>query len=215
MENVQSQSSLFGLLEAVRGSWLFVVFFLSGATALIYQLIWQRVLFGIYGIDIASVTVVVTAFMLGLGLGSLMGGAFSRAMPRATLSLFAIFELSIGLFGFCSIELFTWVGSLTLGIGHTGTGLVTFLLVVFPTTLMGATLPLLVAFATRRSGNVGRSVGNLYFVNTLGAALGAFLSAGFLLGWLGLSTSVELAAGLNVALGLTVVAFSRLEAKKS
>ena len=56
--------------------WLFPVFFLSGTAALIYQIAWQRALFAVYGLDILSVTVVVTAFMLGLGIGSLLGGAF-------------------------------------------------------------------------------------------------------------------------------------------
>ena len=51
-----------------------VIFFMSGFPALIYQLVWQRSLFTIYGINVESVTVIVTAFMLGLGLGSLVGG---------------------------------------------------------------------------------------------------------------------------------------------
>ncbi len=58
---------------------LYAVFFVSGFPALIYQIVWQRALFVIYGLDAVSVTIVVTAFMLGLGLGSLAGGALSRA----------------------------------------------------------------------------------------------------------------------------------------
>src|SRR5579862_6413789 len=54
--------------------WLYGLFFLSGFPALIYQIVWQRTLFIIYGVNVESVTVVVTAFMLGLGLGSLVGG---------------------------------------------------------------------------------------------------------------------------------------------
>ncbi|MCZ6766341.1 MAG: hypothetical protein O7D32_05360 [bacterium] len=215
MGNGQFKHYVFTLVKVDRGIWLYAVFLLSGAAALMYQLIWQRVLFAIYGIDIASVTVVVTAFMLGLGIGSLVGGTLSRVLPYAALPLFAFFEFGIGLFGFFSLEIFNWVGSFTMGIGHMATGLVTFLLVVFPTTMMGATLPLLADYATRRSGNVGRSVGSLYFVNTLGAAIGAFMAAGFLLSYLGLSTSVKAAALLNVGLGLAVVAFSRIEARMS
>ena len=57
---------------------IWLVFFLSGFAALLYQIVWQRALFAIYGINIESVTMVVTAFMLGLGLGSLAGGALSK-----------------------------------------------------------------------------------------------------------------------------------------
>ena len=186
--------------------WLYAVFFLSGTAALIYQIAWQRALFAVYGLDILSVTVVVTAFMLGLGLGSLLGGALSKIWPRSAIPLFAVSELGIGAFGFFSVALFQKVAASTGGLGHLATGVVAFLLVVIPTTLMGATLPLLVAHATNRSGNVGRSVGNLYFVNTLGAAFGAYLTVRVLLGLLGLSATVQATAGLNASLGLFVLA---------
>jgi predicted membrane-bound spermidine synthase len=186
--------------------WLYAVFFLSGTAALIYQIAWQRALFAVYGLDILSVTVVVTAFMLGLGLGSLLGGALSKIWPRSAIPLFAVSELGIGAFGFFSVSLFQKVAASTGGLGHLATGVVAFFLVVIPTTLMGATLPLLVAHATNRSGNVGRSVGNLYFVNTLGAAFGAYLTVRVLLGLLGLSATVQATAGLNASLGLFVLA---------
>lgn len=191
--------------------WLAVVFFLSGAAALVYQIVWQRALFVIYGLDAVSTTIVVTAFMLGLGLGSLAGGALSRVYPKAVVTLFAISELGIGLFGFFSLNLFAAVAGLTQGIGHVGTGIVAFLLVVVPTTLMGATLPLLVAHAATQSHNMGHSVGTLYFVNTLGAAAGAFVAASVLLSALGLSSTVHAAAGLNVLLGAIVFGLAALE----
>ena len=183
---------------------LLAVFYLSGVAALIYQIAWQRVLFRIYGIDIASVTIVVTAFMLGLGLGSLLGGAMSRRRPRTALLQFAAFEGLIGGFGYFSLHLFDLVASGTSGLGHVGTGLVVFGLLVLPTLLMGATLPILVAHVTRQSGNVGRSVSALYFANTLGAASGAFLAAGYLLGHYGLLGSVRWAAVINLAMAASV-----------
>src|ERR1700704_2786353 len=61
-------------MENARFRWLYLLFFVSGFPALIYQIVWQRALFAIYGVNIESVTVVVSAFMLGLGLGSLAGG---------------------------------------------------------------------------------------------------------------------------------------------
>jgi predicted membrane-bound spermidine synthase len=190
-----------------------IMFLLSGAAALIYQVVWQRVLFAEYGIDIASVTIVVTAFMLGLGVGSLLGGALSRWAAAAALALFGWFELGIGAYGFFSLAIFAWVGSLTLRAGHLGTAVVSFVLVLVPTTLMGATLPLLVSYASRQTGNVGRSVGSLYFVNTLGAALGSFVAVEFLLGRLGLLLTTQRTAYVNFGLGLVTLLLSRVGAR--
>ena len=187
---------------------LLVVFLLSGFSALLYQLVWQRALFAVYGIDIASVTVVVTAFMLGLGVGSLVGGHLSRRAGRAVLPLFAAFELGIGLFGLASLALVDVVASFTVSASRPVTGVVAFLLLL-PTTFMGATLPLLVEYATRRTGNVGRSVGSLYFANTLGAALGSFAAAGFLLALLGLAGTTYAAAFLNLLLAAAILVLHR------
>ena len=181
------------------------LFLASGFAALVYQLVWHRALYAIYGIDITSVTMVVTAFMLGLGCGSLLGGALSRPGRRGMLGAFAALEFGIGAFGFFSLDLFGWAGTITLGASALGTAAATFLLVLVPTTLMGASLPVLVAFATRRTGNVGRSVGLLYFANTLGGALGCFAAAVLLLGLLGQRAAVQGAAAVNVALGAAVL----------
>jgi len=183
---------------------LLVLFFLSGFAALLYQVVWQRVLFSVYGIDITSVTVVVTVFMLGLGIGSIAGGALSQRMRRAALPLFALLELGIGVFGYFSLPLFAAVAGRTLDLSRFATGVVAFLLLLIPTTLMGATLPLLVSHATARSHNVGRSVGALYFANTLGAALGAFAAGMLLLGLFGLAGTVRGAAVLNLLLAAGV-----------
>src|SRR5438046_147306 len=82
---------------------LCVLFFLSGFPALIYQLTWQRALFRIFGVNIESVTVVVTAFMLGLGLGSLLGGWISNGRRIPLLPLLALIELMTGAFGLISL----------------------------------------------------------------------------------------------------------------
>src|SRR5262245_62874209 len=94
---------------------LCVLFFLSGFPALIYQLVWQRALFRIFGVNIESVTIVVTAFMLGLGLGSLVGGLISKRRGIPLLPLLAAIELATGLFGLASLALFDRVGALTAG----------------------------------------------------------------------------------------------------
>jgi predicted membrane-bound spermidine synthase len=174
--------------------WVYAIFVLSGFSALLYQVVWQRSLFAIYGINVESVTVIVTAFMLGLGVGSLVGGEVSKSPKRPALLLFSLVELGIGVFGFLSLPLFHWVGSLTLGLAPLATFAITFVLVLVPTTLMGSTLPLLVAHSVRGSGNVGRSVGVLYFVNTLGSGLAALATVYVLFGALGQARTVYLAA---------------------
>jgi predicted membrane-bound spermidine synthase len=192
-----------------------MIFFQSGAAALIYQIAWQRALFVIYGLDAVSATIVVTAFMLGLGLGSLAGGVLSKAYPQAAVVLFAASEVGIAIFGYFSLDLFDVVAGWTVGIGYVATGIVAFLLVVIPTTLMGATLPLLVAHGATLSGNVGRSVGTLYFANTLGAAAGAYFAATVLLRELGLSGTVHAAAALNAWLGAVVFCLAAVERRIS
>ena len=198
-----------------RTLWLMLVFLASGFAALLYQVVWQRSLFAIYGINIESVTVVVTAFMLGLGFGSFAGGAVSKSPERPALLLFSLVELSIGAFGLVSLPLFHAVGSLTLDLPPVATALVTFLLVLFPTMLMGGTLPLLVAYFVRKSGNVGRSVGQLYFVNTLGSAIASVASVMVMMGPLGEANTVRAAAAINFLVGLGALALHLRERKSS
>src|SRR5262245_66592629 len=81
------------------------LFFLSGFAALIYQIVWQRVLFAAFGVNIESVTVTVSLFMFGLGVGSLVGGQLARQFPGRAPHLFLVCELGIGIFGLVSIAL--------------------------------------------------------------------------------------------------------------
>ena len=175
------------------------MFFISGFPALIYQLVWQRVLFTLYGVNIESVTVVVAAFMLGLGLGSLLGGWLSTSSKLAPLLLFAAIEAGIGACGLVSLELFAAVGRVTLHVSTVGTGLITFAMVLVPTLLMGATLPILTGYLVRHIRNVGRTVGLLYFTNTIGSAVSCFVTGGVLLDRLGQHGCVQLAACVNFA----------------
>jgi predicted membrane-bound spermidine synthase len=191
--------------RTIAEGWLYPVFFLSGSAALLYQVIWQRTLLTIYGTNVESVAIVVTAFLLGLGLGSLGGGVVSKIPGWSPLFLFCLAELSIGCFGLASLSLFRWMGRFTVHLSGLGTSLTALLLVLLPTVFMGGTLPLLTAHAVKGNGNVGRSVAALYFVNTLGSALAALLAAFFLLRMLGLQGTTWIAAGLNlVAAGVSV-----------
>ncbi|HJT08679.1 MAG TPA: hypothetical protein VJ747_17235, partial [Stellaceae bacterium] len=141
-----------------------VVFFVSGMPALIYQLIWQRSLFTMYGINVEAVTVVVAGFLLGLGFGSLAGGRLSRVSSVNQLALFGVIEMIIGAFGVSSLHIIDVVGHKTLHLPIIPLTMVTLLLLFVPTLFMGSTLPILTAYLVQRSRNVGRSVGLLYCV---------------------------------------------------
>jgi spermidine synthase len=192
--------------QAEGRTWPFyVLFFLSGFPALLYQIVWQRALFTLFGVDIESVTIIVSVFMLGLGLGSLAGGKLS-ARPRVRLlAAFGAIELSIGTFGAASLWIFHRVAAFTAGTSLLATGLVAFALLLVPTLLMGSTLPLLSEYFVRRTGNVGQSLGILYAVNTFGSGAACFAAAHWLMRWLGESGSVHLAVGFNLFVGTSAL----------
>lgn len=181
---------------------LYGVFFVSGMSALLYQLAWQRLLFLIYGTNSEATTAIIAVFMLGLGLGSLAGGELSKRLPNL-LHVFAAAEAGIGLFGLVSVPLLNWVGQQTAGIGAFEAGAVSFALLVLPTMMMGATLPLLVAHVVNQNHDVGDAVGDLYHVNTLGSALVCILASFVIFRWFGLSGSVWLAAAGNLGVAAT------------
>jgi len=185
--------------------WLYVLFFLSGFPALLYQIVWQRALFTVFGVNVESVTVVVCAFMLGLGCGSLLGGRLSRNPRIPALYAFAVLELGIAAYGSLSLHLFQFASAA----GPIETFVKAFALVLIPTTLMGATLPLLTAELVRRNGHVGQSVGMLYFVNTLGSAAACFAAALYLMRHFGMNGTISLAAGMNSVIACAVLLLHR------
>ena len=189
---------------------LHLIFVMSGFSALLYQIIWQRVFLVLYGSNNESVAMVVAAFMLGLGLGNLLGGGLSERLGKNSVRCFALFELLIGLYGSFSLVLFSWVGSYSAFAGTWLAGGLCFLLLLVPTLLMGATLPMLVTFRVLESGQVGRSVSWLYFVNTLGAALGCFVASKWLLFTFQMSGCVSLAAQLNLLSALVALCVFRI-----
>ena len=193
----------------VQSALVAALFFCSGFPALIYQIVWQRALFAIYGVNVQSVAVVVSAFMLGLGVGSLVGGWASEKLPDRGILIFGICELGVAAFGLISLRLFQWVSGFTAGSSLGVTILFSFLLLILPTMLMGATLPLLVEQLVRSSRNVGYSVATLYFVNTLGSAVACFVCAQILMRNFGQSGSVTVAACLNALVGATAFLYGR------
>jgi len=179
------------------------VFLLSGVAALIYQVCWQRLLFAAFGVDIESVTIIVSTFMFGLGLGAIAGGRVADAMPERIIPLFALIELGIALFGLVSPTLIPWLGRVCVLVPLPVMALANFLLLLFPTALMGATLPMLTSYLNRHYQNVGASIGTLYCINTLGAALGALATGLLLFNYLPLNSCIYLACVLNLIVSVS------------
>lgn len=184
---------------------LYLLFFCSGASALLYQIMWERMLFIEFGVDLESITIVVSVFMFGLGVGGLLGGYLADKKGAQLLRLYVMIEMAIAVFGFLSPLLIAFTGSLLFRDNKIMTVLASFLVLAFPTVLMGATFPILVTHVNQSIHHIGRSVGSLYFVNTLGGALGAYFSGFVLLYTFNVVDIIERAALLNVA--IAIVAF--------
>ncbi len=197
------------VVRADHPLWLPAIFFLSGFAALIYQVVWQRVLFVALGVDIQSVTLIVSIFMLGLGLGSLLGGHLSVRFRGRLPQVFMAAELGVALFGVASVTLIGRGSELVQGRGLVAMGVAVFALLLVPTMLMGMTLPVLVAYVDRRLNNVGRSVGLLYFVNTLGSALASAFTVDVTFAFTGLRQATWMAAAINAAAAALVLMYAR------
>lgn len=178
---------------------LLLTFFASGSAALIYQLVWQRYLFTGLGVDIDSVTLIVSTFMLGIGLGGATGGWLADRFPGRRVQFYATAELLLCLIGLSSPWLLGMLPQLN-GLGWSY-GLISFtamVMLLVPTAIMGTTLPLLTMEFDQTHANVGVSVGMLYFFNTLGAAFGAWLVGHVLFKYWGLQASAYGAAFTNL-----------------
>jgi spermidine synthase len=181
---------------------LAAAFFLSGAAALIYQVTWQRILALHSGVGIYSIALITAAFMAGLGLGSHWGGLLSAGVSsRRSLTVFAGLELGVGLFAALSPGLYYdwWHGRAAALYGSPWqTGLLHFAALVVPTTLMGMSLPFLVRATVRDVATAGRTIGTLYGINVLGAALGAAITPWVLIRYTGMRGAIFVGVVANL-----------------
>ena len=196
-----------------------LVFFLSGATGLVYELLWVRLLYQAFGSTIESVTTVVAAFMGGLGLGAWLFGRRADRQ-RDPVVLYGGLEVAIGLFGLASPAVLALAHAAYIGaaramsLGGAASLALRFLLaalvLLVPTTLMGGTLPVLTkAFMGVERERLKASLGALYSLNTLGAVVGAALTGFFLIERVGIRASLEGCAAVNLALGAVVLVLAR------
>ena len=209
------------MAQRTQGNFLpvLVLFFVSGATGLLYELLWMRRLTLVFGATHLAVATVLAAFMLGLASGAAWSGRFADRRGRP-LRLYGLLELLIGVYAL----IFPWlVDGATLlyrqvfAQGDPGRfwwfqafHLVLMILVLLlPTAAMGATFPLLARFVSERLSMVGRRAGLLYGFNTAGAVLGTAVTGMLLLPALGVRSTEVLAAFANIAVGLIALQWSR------
>ena len=180
------------------------VFFLSGIAALIYQIAWQRMLFTAFGVDLESITIIISVFMAGLGVGAYYGGRIADRFPNHIIQFFALTEIGIGTFGIASPFLIEFVKEVFLHSNVLTVALANFVLLLFPTFLMGSTLPLLTQHLNKYVNNVGNNIGWLYFTNTLGAATACILTGLVLFNYLTLTQVIYLAGVINDNVAIVV-----------
>ncbi len=202
---------------------VFLCFFLSGGSGLLFELLWTRELGLVFGSTTLAMSTVLSVFMGGLALGSYLGGRLVRRIQRP-LRAYALVEAGVGLYALSVplwLQLYPHLNALLwrlVGDHYAVLSLMRFLatalLLIVPTTLMGATLPLLSQFlATQRNprGVLGATVqiGALFALNTAGAVLGTFLSGFELLPRLGVSTTNYVGAAVNLTLAVIILLCER------
>jgi len=201
-------------LMPVRAA-VFLLFLLSGAVGLIYEVLWLRMLILIFGSTQFAVSTILTAFMAGLALGSFL---FGRMIDRRghPLLWYGYLEIGIGLYALLVPFLFDALVPIYRGIWESFApdffvfSLLRFffvlLVLILPTTLMGGTLPILSKFVTRRDDAIGLSVGSLYAINTFGAVLGTAISGFVLIPVWGTQGTIGIAATLSIVIGVAALA---------
>jgi spermidine synthase len=188
---------------------IYLLFFLSGAAALVYQVVWVRSLTLVFGGSHLAVTVVLSVFMAGLAAGGYLAG---RIVDRVARPLILYAQLEIGIAASALVfagllQLYPAIyGVLAAGRDHAAAYL-TLVRILFaaaallvPTTLMGATLPVLSRFVAGRPDALGGRLSFLYGVNTLGAVAGVVLAGFVLLRFFAVSTTLSIAVAANVAI---------------
>jgi spermidine synthase len=193
---------------------LYLIFFASGATGLVYEVIWVRLTGLVFGNTSFSIATVLGAFMAGLALGSWWLGRLADRVERP-LRLYGVLEILIGIsaflvpFAFQSVDTVYWRIAPSLE-AIAGADLVvrflsSFAIMVVPTFLMGGTLPILGRYFVRSTAEVESRLGTLYALNTFGAAVGTLAAALILIPGLGNQLTTMWIASLNIGLGLLAI----------
>jgi spermidine synthase len=193
---------------------IYFLFFLSGAAALIYELLWVRYLSLIFGGSHLAVTTVLAVFMGGLALGSsIIGKKIGKAEKK--LRLYGFLELGIALSALLFwglMRIYPQIYIPLAQINETSPLYLSIIRVAFatvalilPTTLMGGTLPVLSSFVAHRLKGLGRHLSFLYGINTIGAVVGTAFTGFYFLVHYSVSTTLIIAIIINVLIGIIAI----------
>ncbi len=195
------------------------LFTLSGACGLVYQVVWSRLLVLVFGSATYAVATVLGVFFFGLASGSYLAG---RLAPKVSnqLRLYGYLEIGVGVYAglfFVLLETAQRLHGMIFPLVYENQALLSLVRVLIsavlllpPTMMMGATLPVIGAFLTRSPKHVGRDFGVVFAYNTIGAAGGSFLSAFFLIPAVGLWWTTASGGVLNLAIGAASIHLARL-----
>jgi spermidine synthase len=194
-----------------RRGLLYSAFFLSGITALVYEIVWSRYLTLFVGGTSVAHTIVLATFMAGLAAGNAFFGRRADRPGTKPLRLYALLEVGIGLLCLLFPTVFSWVSSLYVILGsHVGPGapvnavlkgLLAALSMFLPCMLIGGTLPVLVRYIVVNLTDLGPRIGFLYFINTAGAVAGSVLGGFWVVEEWGLEFGMVGTSLINITLG--------------
>jgi spermidine synthase len=198
---------------------VFIFFFGSGFSALLYQIVWLKYLNLLLGSTTYASVAVLSAFMFGLSVGSRLAPRLSF-LYRTSLRSYGILEMGVGIFAILFPSIYSWM-KIPFGAAFNLVGpetvlynfvafFIAFLVLLLPTSLMGATLPLLAHYVIQKN-EISRYAGYLYAVNTTGAVLGILVSAFVLIPTLGLNSTVYVGVVINLVVGLICFLAGKVE----
>jgi spermidine synthase len=205
--------------QVVSQKIVFLLFFASGISGLMYEVVWLRILSRIIGVTSYATAVTLAAFMAGLALGSFI---FGRLVDKRNdqLRIFALLQMWLAVFAIVtpfilagSVAVYKLVSIIT---HQSATAIslskvvVSFLSLLVPTVLMGGTLPALTSYLVRQGGMFGKNFSLLYGLNTLGAVLGVLLSGFITIGAVGEWNTIFIGVAINLVVGsVTFVIYRR------
>ncbi len=200
-----------------------VIFFVSGAAGLVYEVLWSRQLGLIFGVSTYAVATVLATYMGGLALGSYLVGRLVDRWKNP-LAVYALLEVSIGVYALLVPTLFTSLREPYILLRHVadshelliaGRALLAASILLIPTVLMGGTFPVLIRFWVRLPKHIGLGTGLLYFTNTAGAIMGCLAAGFFLIEHFGLRGTTWIAATVNFAVAAIAFLLSRGTAREA